>query len=218
MDIEVIYFDLDGTIYPHGNGMWDQIAANMEAYIHQKFGIPKEEIPALRKKFFIEYGTTLRGLQANFTIDSEDYLKFVHDIPVNQFLQPDNNLRTILSRLPQPKYILTNSDKAHTKRVLSALGIDDLFVDILGVIEMDYIPKPDLYVYQYALAAAGNPPPNKCLFADDLPKNLTPAKQLGFTTVLVGDYERKMGADHLIKTLHDIPKAMPDLFTNEPGG
>jgi len=205
MSIETLFLDLDGTLYPHENGMWDLIAKKMEIYMHQELGIPEKDVPSMRFNFFTKYGTTLRGLLANYTFDPEEYLTFVHDVPVTDFIEPDDELRQMLINLPQPKWILTNSDKHHAKRVLSALGVDDLFENVLGVSDLNFRNKPDLYVYEQALITAGNPPPKNCLFVDDLPKNLVPAWEMGFVTVLVGQNEKNHAADFHIREIKELP-------------
>jgi FMN phosphatase YigB (HAD superfamily) len=172
MPLEVLFLDLDGTIYPHENGMWDLIAEKMEIFMHQELDIPKDIIPSMRYEYFSKYGTTLRGLLANYSFDPEEYLSFVHDVPVSDFIKPDEGLRDILINLPQTKWILTNSDK------------------------------------NQALMAAGNPSPQTCLFADDLPKNLVPAWEMGFVTVLVGNGEKTKAAMYQISKISDLPEIL----------
>lgn len=205
MPIEHLFLDLDGTIYPHGNGLWGLIAEKMELYMHQELNIPEQEIPSMRQGFFKKYGTTLRGLLENYSFDPEEYLAFVHDVPVTDFIQADDDLRQMLIHLPQPKWILTNSDKNHARRILGALGVNDLFTGILGVSDFNFQNKPNRWVYEQALIAAGNPSPKVCLFADDLPKNLVPAWEIGFVTVLVGEEEKNYAADHHIQKINDLP-------------
>ena len=72
MPIEVLFLDLDGTLYPTENGMWDLIAEKMQIYMHEVLNIHKNIIPSLRQEYFRKYGTTLGGLMANYTIDPED--------------------------------------------------------------------------------------------------------------------------------------------------
>jgi putative hydrolase of the HAD superfamily len=208
MPIEVLFLDLDGTIYPHGNGLWDLIAEKMEIYMHQVLDIPEEIIPGMRREYFKKYGTTLGGLMANHTIDPEDFLAFVHDVPVSDYIQANENLREMLTRLPQSKWILTNSDKNHAKRVLKVLGVEDLFTGILGVSDLDFHNKPDPYVYEKALVVAGNPSPNACLLADDIPKNLIPAWKMGFVTVLVGNHEKNEAVMYQIQEINELPQVL----------
>jgi putative hydrolase of the HAD superfamily len=208
MPIKALFIDLDGTIYPHENGLWEKIAERMEIYMHQVLAIPVHEIPTLRKKYFNKYGTTLRGLITHYTFDPEDYLSFVHDVPVTDFIKPDESLRQMLTSLPQAKWILTNSDKNHAKRVLSALGVEDLFVDVLGVSDMNFRNKPDPYVFEQALITAGNPAPKDCLFADDIPKNLIPAWEMGFVTVLVGNGEKNHATTYHIQQIIELSEVL----------
>ncbi len=176
--------------------------------MHQVLHIPENKIPAMRKRYFDDYGTTLSGLRANYSIDAEEFLSFVHDIPVTDFVKPNGQLRQMLLTLPQPKWILTNSDKNHALRVLTALGVEDLFEGVLGVSDLNYRNKPDPYVYKQALIAAGDPSPKECLFADDLPKNLIPAFEMGFVTVLVGDREPTHATTYHIKQIIDLAKIL----------
>ena len=208
MPIEVLFIDLDGTLYPHDIGLWNLIAERMEIYMHEKLDIPRESVPSIRQNYFKTYGTTLGGLLANHSIDPEDYLSFVHDVPVSDYIKKDDGLREMLTDLPQSKWILTNSDKNHSKRVLSALGVEDLFTGILGVSDMDYHNKPDPYVFEKALATTGNPSPKACLFADDIPKNLVPAWEMGFVTVLVGNNEMTKAAMYQIQEINDLPQVL----------
>lgn len=211
MPYSTLFIDLDGTVYPHENGMWEEIATRMESYMHDILGISRPQIPALRTSYFQTYGTTLRGLQANYTFDAEEYLRFVHDIPVSSYLKPDPGLKEMLSNLPQSKWILTNSDRNHAQRILEALGLLEQFDGVFGVQEFNFLPKPQPAVFQKALEFTGNPNPRECIFIDDIPHNLTPAHQMGFTTVLVGSKLSNAFTDYHIGKLHDLSGALPEL-------
>ena len=73
--------------------------------------------------YYIHYGTTLRGLQIHYGIQPKEYLNFVHDLPLHQYLQPNPALREMLRSIPKKRWIFTNSDQPHVERVLSILGI-----------------------------------------------------------------------------------------------
>ncbi|MCL5611614.1 MAG: pyrimidine 5'-nucleotidase, partial [Chloroflexi bacterium] len=74
MSFTTIFFDLDDTLYPASSGLWQTLKKRMSTYMHERMGIPESEIGRLREKYFREYGTTLRGLQANHKIDEQDFL------------------------------------------------------------------------------------------------------------------------------------------------
>jgi len=214
MQITKLLLDLDGTLYPNNNGIWEAIAHKMETYMQQVLKIETESIQALRQHYYQTYGTTLRGLQENYSIDPHHYLAYVHDIPISAYLRPDTQLNQILDKLPQEKWIFTNSDRAHALRVLTALGIEHHFAGILDILKMEFHNKPDPEVYRRVLKHIGNPPPNTCLFADDAPKNLIPAQQLGIHTVLVGKNHSQTDHNHHISTIHELPFVIEQL---QPG-
>ena len=110
MQFSTLLLDLDGTVYPQHNGIWEEIGARMEKFMYERLALPISQIPHLRQEYYLKYGTTLSGLRKNYQVDEEEYLQFVHDIPLHQYLSPDYRLRNILTNLPQKKWIFTNSD------------------------------------------------------------------------------------------------------------
>ena len=77
MKFTTIFFDLDDTLYPSSTGLWHAIKERMTIYMRDRMSFDPVEIPRLREKYYLQYGTTLRGLQANHDIDVGDYLAFV---------------------------------------------------------------------------------------------------------------------------------------------
>ena len=85
-------FDLDDTLYPSTSGVWDAIGDRMDSYIIKKLGVAANEVKQIRNGLFHKYGTTLRGLKTLYHIDERDFLDYVHDIPLTQFLRNDEAL------------------------------------------------------------------------------------------------------------------------------
>lgn len=211
MAITTIFFDLDGTLYPNGIGLWEEISARIDEYMFTRLGIAKDQIPTLRRNYFLEYGTTLRGLQTKQHVDGLDYLEFVHDIPYEKYLKEDPKLREMLHKLKQNKWVFTNSSQKHATSVIEHLGIEDLFTGILDVVSMDFNNKPDPAVFDKALEISGENKAVNCLLLDDLPQNLAPARELGFYTVLVGSDEPHDAANLSIADLSQLIRVMPEL-------
>ena len=201
-----LVLDLDGTVYPNNSGLWQEIVKRIYNFMTDNLSIPENEIIPLREMYFHKYGTTLRGLQHHYDVDSEAYLAYVHDIPLEKYIPQDPSLKDIFGKLPQKKWILTNADANHADRVLTHLGIRDLFSGLMGVSDNDYVTKPDKFAYQQALNMANHPHPNNCLFADDLEKNLKPAKELGFFTLMVGEKLEGASIDYSCETIHCLPE------------
>jgi putative hydrolase of the HAD superfamily len=211
---EIIFFDLDDTLYSPKNGLWMAIRDRMRRYLIERMGFPPEEVDTLRHEYFVTYGTTLRGLLINHPerIDADDYLAYVHDIPLQNYIQPDPSLKVLLQSLPQRRWIFTNSDDRHAHRVLNILDVKDCFEGIIDIRAMGYTCKPVEDAYHRALALVGEPLPERCMLFDDSPRNLAPARALGFCTVLVGHPEPDPSACRSITSLQELPAAMPELW------
>ena len=121
----------------------------------------------LRDKYFREYGTTLRGLQANYKVDMEEYLAFVHDIPLEKYIHPDGGMQKVIKSLSAHKFIFTNADTAHANRVINVLGLQGIFDGILDVHTIAPYCKPMPESFDLALKTAGSPDPNSCALLDD---------------------------------------------------
>lgn len=212
MPISVLFIDLDDTLYPRTNGLWGAIRERMSRFMREQVGLPEEEIPELRRRYFETYGTTLRGLQIHHSVDPEAYLAYVHDLPLDSFLAADARLRKLLLSLPQPKWIFTNADAQHARRVLSSLCLSECFQGIIDVQALQYACKPEPTAYLRAMQIAGETDPRRCLMADDSARNLAPAFELGFTTVLVGSGEAHPAAHYSMPSLLDLRQVLPELL------
>jgi putative hydrolase of the HAD superfamily len=208
---EVLFLDVDDTLYPHSSGLWAAVRGRIQAYIENKIGILPGESEAIRQRFLQQYGTTLRGLQQEFEVEAGDYLKYVHDVPVEQLLEPDPVLRCMLQSLPMQIYYFTNAYRPYIERVLRRLDILDLEFEIIDIMAMEYENKPLPGAYRRALAIAGNPSPSACLLADDRLANLQPAATLGMHTVLVGNRERAGGQHFTIPDIAELPGVLAGL-------
>jgi putative hydrolase of the HAD superfamily len=212
MRFSTLLFDLDDTLYPPTSGLWDAIRERMNDYMTELIGLPRNEIVALRQKYLETYGTTLRGLQHYYDVDTDEYLAFVHDLPLKKFIKPNPDLRTMLLSLPQHRWIFTNADANHANRVLNILGVSDCFDGIIDIHAIDFACKPEIIAYQRALAITREIDPNHCIIFDDSVRNLSPARQLGFYTVLVGKNGSEPVVDQAISSLHDLRSRMPGLW------
>lgn len=181
----------------------DQKRINL--YMHERLNLSWEVIPDMRRYYFRNFGTTMRGLIRDFNIDRNDYLQFVHDVPLNEYIRPDERLRQVLTSLPQRKLIFTNADVPHAERVLNLIGIADCFDQVIDIIAISPECKPMPAAFRKALELSGETDVNRCAFADDSVSNLAAAKQAGFYAIRVGSAEPSAEYDAGILTLHDLP-------------
>lgn len=212
MRFKSLYFDLDETLYPSNTGLWDAIRTRMNTYMQRIIDKPVDEIAEIRAGYLERYGTTLRGLQLNYDIDAEDYLAYVHDLPLEEFIRPDPQMRELLLSLPQKRWIFTNADHNHANRVLRILGLQGCFDGIIDILSVDFACKPNKLAYQRALSITGDKDPKQCMIFDDAVRNLAPAHELGFFTVLVGKDGAEPVVDRAVSSLHELSSILPELW------
>ncbi len=198
-----LFFDLDGTLYPNENGMWAEIRRRIGTYMTGRMGIPPQEALRLRQHYLTAYGTTLRGLQRHHSVDTDDFLAYVHDLPLERYLAPDPALRRLLRQLQARRWVFTNSDEAHARRVLRFLNLEDCFEGIIDVRALEWMAKPEAEAYRRARALAGNPPAEACVLLDDSPRNTAGARRQGWYTVLIGSQENGGAADETARSLRE---------------
>jgi putative hydrolase of the HAD superfamily len=207
---KAILFDLDNTLYTEESGIFDLIDRRMNEWLISRLHISPEEVNQFRNHYFMKYGTTLRGLMLHHDVNPHDFLHYVHDVPVHEFLTADEELRKMLGIIGSRKIIFTNSDERHATRILSTLGILDQFEKIFDIEAMHFIPKPNPESYQLALEYL-KAAPSECLLIDDMERNLKPARDLGMHTILIGNGNESTGDSHTIaniKELNDVLRKM----------
>ena len=210
MRFTTIFFDLDDTLYPNSTGLWKAIKERMNIYMRDHMGIPEENVQQLREQYFKMYGTTLRGLQARHQVDTEDYLAFVHDLPLKDYLTPNPTQREVIASLPSRKLIFTNADVNHAQRVLTALQLEDLFEAVVDVNAVAPYCKPMPESFAIAQELANEPDPGKCVMIDDLPRTTRAALEVGMPSILYGTDEPTADASGVFTDWNHLPILLGD--------
>ena len=205
MRFTTFFFDLDDTLYPPATGLWEQIGERINRYLCERLNFPPDQVEKIREKYFREYGTTLRGLQANHKVDMDDYLAFVHNVPLSRYIHADPELRAAIEGIPARKFIFTNADTNHARRVMDVVGLQGLFDGIIDVHAIAPYCKPMPESFELALKAAGSPDPRACVLLDDQRRITRAARLLGMYTVLVGKDFHGEDADASLLHLTDLP-------------
>jgi putative hydrolase of the HAD superfamily len=186
MRFTTLFFDLDDTLYPSSSGLWHAIKERMNTYMHERLGVPEKDVPLLREQYFKMYGTTLRGLQERHQVDKDDFLAFVHDLPLKDYLTPNPILRDVIASMPTRNFIFTNADILHARRVLAALQLDDLFETVVDINAVAPYCKPMSESFAIAMDLADEADPRKCVMIDDLPRTTRAALNVGMASLLYG--------------------------------
>jgi pyrimidine 5'-nucleotidase len=218
---QAIFFDCDDCLYFDSWKTATQLTNKIDEWCTSR-GL----LPGQAYELYKQYGTALRGLLAegyleNNEQDIDAYLEYVHDIPIADLLGRDDALRAMLLAIDPsiPKYIFTASVRQHAHRCLTALGIEDLFVDIVDCKTCDLETKHATHSFRAAMAVAGVDCPEACLFLDDNLVNIQSARHVGWRSVLVGRTGRDLGnpvtsehAELEIASIHHLRHVLPEIF------
>lgn len=218
----VILFDCDDCLYFDGWKLAAKLTAKIGEWCMSKKNLPQGYAYQLYKK----HGTALKGLLVEGLVnDSEEeideYLRDVHEVPVAEHLSIDTELREMILAIDPsiPKYIFTASVRHHAERCLRALGIEDLFVDIIDVKSCNLATKHSREAFEAALRIANASDPETVLFLDDSVKNIKVARSMGIRSFLVGRIGRDSGrvittedAELELDRIHDFRRAVPEIF------
>lgn len=220
-----IFFDCDDCLYRNNWATALKLNAKFAAYCNTHLGLPESKMMELYKT----HGTTLCGLIREGHIEEAqvaDFLNEVHDVPLDDDIQPDAELRAMLLSIPHPRWVFTAATREHAVRCLRRLGIEDCFLGIVACSSAEvfqkagYVSKHDPRCFEVAMEVAGVPRSEaaKCMLLDDSASNLRTAKAMGWSTVLVGLHARngsevdRQNADFAVTTIHQIRSTVPHLF------
>ncbi|HOO38832.1 MAG TPA: pyrimidine 5'-nucleotidase [Deltaproteobacteria bacterium] len=184
--MKIVLLDVDDTLYRKGTGPFPYVNEQIDFYVMSWCHLGPDEARELRKEYIKAYGSTLGGLMRHHGVDPDDYLRKVHDVPVEDLLSTDVRLRDTLEQIPYELVVFSNGSVEYVNRVLASLGVADLFSDLFTIEFMDFIPKPIQYPYQKIMELYGKTP-EECVLVDDRPPNVYTAIDMGMEAVLVGE-------------------------------
>lgn len=228
----VMLIDLDDTLYI-SEDVPTVVRRRIQEYMVQHLGFSSETVAAETLNLYVNHGTTLAGLVASgHRIDYVHWHEFVHwgagAIDYGHAIRPAPELRELLFSIDIPKYILTNADRVHMDKCLELMGISDCFqgffyfenvMDIgreAGIVcANSVLCKPNPKTYQLVAQRLGVDMA-EVMFLDDSVRNVAAAHALGAYTVLVGKDTPCPGANLAVRSMLELPHAMPELF-DQPG-
>ena len=200
--VDTWVFDLDNTLYDPGARLFDRIEDLMNAYIMRELGVDLPAAHALRRKYWIDHGTTLAGLMMHHGVDADHFLDVVHDIELS-VLTPAPDLAQAIRALPGRKIVYTNGSREHARRVTQARGLTGVFDALYGVEDAGYVPKPHRKAFDTVFSDAQVAGPTAAMFEDDH-RNLEVPHALGMRTVLVGEDATHAHVHHVTSNLQDF--------------
>lgn len=222
-----LLLDCDDTLYSNGFVTAQRLTDSISAYCVQHLGVTHEKAFALYR----QHGTCLKGLEVEgIPHDREHFLEHVHRVELD--FARDARLHAVLSALDHEASevrVFTASVSSHAMRCLDRLGVAELLVTperpIIDVKSVGFASKHHRQAFVTTQALVAQPDPSLCTLVDDNWANIRAAKAAGWRTVVCGAVSRYgepatalAEADHVIDTIHDLPKVVPEFFQKVDGG
>ena len=213
--MQYVLFDLDDTLYTNDTGLFKELGKRLTYWVAQQLTISLEASAALRYEYFVNYGTTMRGLLLHHPeVDIDAYLDYVHDIDVSRYIAPNPALDAMLARLDVAKAVFTNSVSDWAERILQQLGVRHHFTHIIDVRAVDYQSKPHPHAFERALEIL-RVPASACVMVDDQVSYLRGAVDAGMRTVLVRPgVEAVDGIDYAVEAILDAESILREWLTS----
>ena len=125
-------FDLDNTLYSAETGIFQQVDRLMGEFISKHLKLEISIAKKIQKKFFREFGTTLKGLMDEYDVEPEFFLEEVHKLDYS-IIEPNPLLTNVLKQIQGKKIIYTNANRSHTNEIIKRLKIENLFDNIFDI-------------------------------------------------------------------------------------
>src|SRR5580698_10421063 len=82
-EIETWIFDLDNTLYPASCALYREVESRMTDFIMAELSLDRDAAQTLRRRFFEQHGTTLRGLMLEHALEPQAFLDYVHELDLS---------------------------------------------------------------------------------------------------------------------------------------
>lgn len=176
-------FDLDKTLYPADNLYFQHLRDAWIGFVQDRYGISEAEAQISIADFSGETVSQTVHLPGG---PAEQAAWQAYGMPRLPFdlLQTCSQTNALLKQLPGEKYVFTNGSSFVVEKVLQCLGMADLFGAVSHLDGREEAAKPHKNAYNTMLMEFGITP-SSAVFVEDSLHNLSPAHQLGMTTVLV---------------------------------
>ncbi len=193
-EIKGLLFDIDSTLYTNQQYAFEQVDCQVRRFAALR-GISndcaRKMVADFRKEYAQKNGgkkVSLSNVLLHFGISIERSVQWRRElIEPADFLGEDKELRAALLALLKKYKLLcvTNNPLLPAKKTLAALGVEDLFSDVIGLDELN-LSKPAKEPFELAAKRAGLEPCQIVSVGDRYDLDIAPALELGMGGVLVG--------------------------------
>ena len=201
-------FDLDNTLHDARPHIFPSMHVQMNDYLKRTFSVDEEGANAMRRGFWLRYGTTLKGLLRHYGTDPRKFLWETHQFPeLADMLVHENAVRHALALLGGRKLVFSNAPRHYVEEVLRGIGLGRFFDAVYTIESTRFRPKPAFQGFR-VLLRNHDLHPHRCALVDDSLENLRAAKRLGMSTVWVGpgSVRRASYVDLRVASVTELPR------------
>ncbi len=188
-EIDVLGFDLDGTLYPANAIPREIVYERMIKAVMKARSWDREKARREFEKVREQLGSHTKALRV-FGIDGERFFTDVWDaLPLSRYIQQNRALAETLRRLAGKYrlFVLSNSNRVdQIARKLQLIGINkSIFDALLSTIDIGAV-KPDPEPFEAALRTMKCRPDEVLYVGDRVETDIEGARRVGMRTCLVG--------------------------------
>ncbi len=192
--ITAILADYEGVVGPAIETLpvISNLVRNLNGYVSNVSGVPPEEVATHIKMLLKKHNTdtTSYALVMEYGVSVSEFSETVYgpELPaIRNAIGRDVELHGLMRSARVPIAVLSNNAEAYVRTASDAQGVTPLFVQFLCQESIHPYSKPNVGAYSTALGITKFTQDSHTVFLDDKPLNLVAPKELGLTTVYIGE-------------------------------
>jgi HAD superfamily hydrolase (TIGR01549 family) len=209
--VNVIIWDVDGTLYPPTRDVIDAVLESAYCTIEKHKGWTRTQtIQEFQKVHGVstqsQTEAVARICQIPTLVAAQETDRFFDR---TRFIAKDQKLVTLFESLAGFRhFILGNGAQKTIAQGIKALGLDRSVFDEIVTSETVGVNKPEENGFRYIMEKTGLPASEHLMVGDRENIDLVPAKKLGMRTCLVWARKRSTVADITLPTVYDLTQVL----------
>ena len=202
MNIKMMIFDQDGTLYPNGHKLFQYTRVKTKEWLSNKLKLSLEEIEKIYKTLPSKYPNPYLGF-ISLGCSVEEYMSEVFDkINPSSFLTFNPRLYEYFLNNKFFKALVTLASRQYTEKLQETLKLKELFDEILYLEDFKIYNKSECYK---KLSKDFNIDFSEmCIIGDSYENDIIPAQQLGCKTVLISSVKKNIDDVIVVKSIEDF--------------
>ena len=187
-------FDYDLTLYGEEERfVLNSLDHRIAEFVQKTVGGTFESATEIRKDYLHRFGTTLSGLMAMNGTAPDDFFDFIHEPEYLVYPKVSPEKFALLKSLTGHRFVFTNGRGDWSRAGMARMEIAPAIEDVFDLKLMDWEGKPHASAYEKIenwLEARGvldakESDKSRIVLLEDSLRNLEPAHERGWTTILV---------------------------------